>query len=223
MLPQQLILFSIWMGTIEATPSVPFPCLCSCPWLDNIIIIHWASERARTKAIKWEYCVRMGGDVYCRRRTRTGTVRRIRTCTTYICINKYLVVSALTRLLKWAMGQSKSKCLHTLTEYGLCGFAAAWLCSLSLSSKSYSLSLTLLDDDYGQKTVSVLVDNIETDLEVIDHPACEMSVSINRQRTECRLQTYVHTHAYTPIHMYTPAWLPLLPLLPSCLLGCLAE
>ncbi|KAL7743037.1 hypothetical protein ACLKA6_005784 [Drosophila palustris] len=31
------------------------------------------------------------------------------------------------------------------------------------------------DDDYGQKTVSVLVDNIETDLEIIDHPACEMS------------------------------------------------
>ncbi|KAH8419761.1 hypothetical protein KR009_002163 [Drosophila setifemur] len=37
---------------------------------------------------------------------------------------------------------------------------------------AYDLSL---DDDYGQKTVSVLVDNIETDLEVIDHPACEMS------------------------------------------------
>jgi len=34
-----------------------------------------------------------------------------------------------------------------------------------------------IDDDYGQKTVSVLVDNIETDLEIIDHPACEMSVS----------------------------------------------
>ncbi|XP_061394632.1 uncharacterized protein LOC133330184, partial [Musca vetustissima] len=30
-------------------------------------------------------------------------------------------------------------------------------------------------DDYGQKTVSVLVDGIETDLEIIDHPACEMS------------------------------------------------
>lgn len=41
---------------------------------------------------------------------------------TYNCINKYLVVSALTRLLKWAMGQSESKCLQTLTEYGLCGF-----------------------------------------------------------------------------------------------------
>ncbi|XP_032308617.1 uncharacterized protein LOC6503784 isoform X2 [Drosophila ananassae] len=37
---------------------------------------------------------------------------------------------------------------------------------------AYDLSL---DDDYGQKTVSVLVDNIETDLEIIDHPACEMS------------------------------------------------
>lgn len=93
-------------------------------------------------------------------------------------------------------------------------------CALFHSLLNLTLSLTLLDDDYGQKTVSVLVDNIETDLEVIDHPACEMSVSINRQRTKCRLQTYVHTHEYTPTHMYAPAWLPLLP---SCLLGCLAE
>lgn len=34
------------------------------------------------------------------------------------------------------------------------------------------------DDDYGQKTVSVLLDGQETDLEIIDHPACEMSVSV---------------------------------------------
>lgn len=39
---------------------------------------------------------------------------------------------------------------------------------------AYDLSL---DDDYGQKTVSVLLDGQETDLEVIDHPYCEMSVS----------------------------------------------
>ncbi|XP_070506625.1 uncharacterized protein [Chironomus tepperi] len=38
---------------------------------------------------------------------------------------------------------------------------------------AYDLSL---DDDYGQKTVSVLVNNQETELEIIDHPACEMSV-----------------------------------------------
>ncbi|XP_037932373.1 ras-like protein 1 [Teleopsis dalmanni] len=37
------------------------------------------------------------------------------------------------------------------------------------------VSLLACDDDYGQKTVSVLVDGIETDLEIIDHPACEMS------------------------------------------------
>ncbi|KAL5275165.1 hypothetical protein ACFFRR_001240 [Megaselia abdita] len=37
---------------------------------------------------------------------------------------------------------------------------------------AYDLSL---DDDYGTKTVSILVDGIETDLEIIDHPACEMS------------------------------------------------
>lgn len=40
---------------------------------------------------------------------------------------------------------------------------------------AYDLSL---DDDYGQKTVSVLLNGQETDLEVVDHPACEMSVSI---------------------------------------------
>lgn len=39
---------------------------------------------------------------------------------------------------------------------------------------AYDLSL---DDDYGQKTVSVLLNNQETDLEIIDHPTCEMSVS----------------------------------------------
>lgn len=39
---------------------------------------------------------------------------------------------------------------------------------------AYDLSL---DDDYGQKTVSVLLNGQETDLEVVDHPACEMSVS----------------------------------------------
>lgn len=41
---------------------------------------------------------------------------------------------------------------------------------------AYDLSL---DDDYGQKTVSVLLNGQETDLEVVDHPACEMSVSIH--------------------------------------------
>lgn len=39
---------------------------------------------------------------------------------------------------------------------------------------AYDLSL---DDDYGQKTVSVLLNGTEIDLEVVDHPACEMSVS----------------------------------------------
>lgn len=45
---------------------------------------------------------------------------------------------------------------------------------------AYDLSL---DDDYGQKTVSVLLDGQETDLEIIDHPACEMSVSIRKLQT----------------------------------------
>ncbi|XP_033244793.1 uncharacterized protein LOC108156219 [Drosophila miranda] len=36
----------------------------------------------------------------------------------------------------------------------------------------YDLSLEM---EYGQKTVSVLVDDVESDIEVVDHPACEMS------------------------------------------------
>lgn len=34
------------------------------------------------------------------------------------------------------------------------------------------------DDEYGQKCVSVMIDGQETELEIIDHPAPEMSVSI---------------------------------------------
>ncbi|XP_022210402.2 uncharacterized protein LOC111066255 [Drosophila obscura] len=37
---------------------------------------------------------------------------------------------------------------------------------------AYDLSLEM---EYGQKTVSVLVDDVESDIEVVDHPACEMS------------------------------------------------
>ncbi|XP_023313895.1 ubiquitin carboxyl-terminal hydrolase 36-like isoform X2 [Trichogramma pretiosum] len=33
-----------------------------------------------------------------------------------------------------------------------------------------------LDDEYGQKSVSVMIDGQETELEIIDHPATEMSV-----------------------------------------------
>ncbi|KAK0158810.1 hypothetical protein PV328_009761 [Microctonus aethiopoides] len=33
-----------------------------------------------------------------------------------------------------------------------------------------------LDDEYGQKSVSVMIDGQETDLEIIDHPASEMAV-----------------------------------------------
>ncbi|XP_034123439.1 ras-like protein 1 [Drosophila guanche] len=37
---------------------------------------------------------------------------------------------------------------------------------------AYDLSLEM---EYGQKTVSVLLDDVESDIEVVDHPACEMS------------------------------------------------
>lgn len=32
------------------------------------------------------------------------------------------------------------------------------------------------DEEYGQKTVSVMLDGQETELEIVDHPAVEMSV-----------------------------------------------
>ncbi len=32
------------------------------------------------------------------------------------------------------------------------------------------------DEEFGQKTVSVLLDGQESDLEIVDHPAAEMSV-----------------------------------------------
>ncbi|XP_076247057.1 uncharacterized protein LOC143187018 isoform X2 [Calliopsis andreniformis] len=35
---------------------------------------------------------------------------------------------------------------------------------------------TSLDEEYGQKSVSVMIDGQETELEIIDHPAAEMSV-----------------------------------------------
>lgn len=38
-------------------------------------------------------------------------------------------------------------------------------------------SLRFSDEEYGQKNVSVMLDGQETELEIIDHPASEMSVS----------------------------------------------
>lgn len=40
-----------------------------------------------------------------------------------------------------------------------------------------SIPLRFSDDEYGQKNVSVMLDGQETELEIIDHPAAEMSVS----------------------------------------------
>lgn len=33
------------------------------------------------------------------------------------------------------------------------------------------------DEEYGQKSVSVMLDGQETELEIIDHPSAEISVS----------------------------------------------
>jgi hypothetical protein len=53
-----------------------------------------------------------------------------------------------------------------------------------------------LDDEFGEKTVSILLDGEESELIFIDHPASEMSVScwarsfrdevLNRWKTRCR-------------------------------------
>lgn len=37
-----------------------------------------------------------------------------------------------------------------------------------------------LDDEFGEKTVSILLDGEESEMIFIDHPASEMSVSINK-------------------------------------------
>ena len=39
---------------------------------------------------------------------------------------------------------------------------------------------TSLDEEFGQKTVSVMLDGREAELEIVDHPASEMSVCIIR-------------------------------------------
>lgn len=84
-----------------------------------------------------------------------------------------------------AVGKSSLTYQFTTSEY-ICAY------DLSLGELKNDLKLLMwklfishishilrvyIDDDYGQKTVSVLLNNQETDLEVIDHPACEMSVS----------------------------------------------
>jgi hypothetical protein len=49
------------------------------------------------------------------------------------------------------------------------------------------LCLSAADDEFGEKTVSVLLDGEESEMIFIDHPSVEMSVSrvhISQQRTE---------------------------------------
>jgi len=40
------------------------------------------------------------------------------------------------------------------------------------------LSITFTDDEFGEKTVSILLDGEESEMVFIDHPSIEMSVSI---------------------------------------------
>lgn len=42
------------------------------------------------------------------------------------------------------------------------------------------LFIFVSDEEYGQKSVSVMLNGQETELEIIDHPAAEMSVSLNK-------------------------------------------
>ncbi|XP_077292894.1 ras-related protein Rap-2a-like [Arctopsyche grandis] len=55
------------------------------------------------------------------------------------------------------VGKTALTCQFTTSEY-ICAYDAS------------------LDEEYGQKNVSVLLDGQETELEIIDHPASEMSV-----------------------------------------------
>lgn len=40
------------------------------------------------------------------------------------------------------------------------------------------LSIALTDDEFGEKTVSILLDGEESEMVFIDHPSIEMSVSV---------------------------------------------
>lgn len=47
-----------------------------------------------------------------------------------------------------------------------------------ISLKLILLFIFVSDEEYGQKSVSVMLNGQETELEIIDHPAAEMSVSL---------------------------------------------
>lgn len=51
------------------------------------------------------------------------------------------------------------------------------LFSFSLGSSSFGLDFPCIDDEFGEKTVSVLLDGEESEIVFIDHPSSEMSVS----------------------------------------------
>ena len=45
--------------------------------------------------------------------------------------------------------------------------------------RNFQLSVWFVsDEEYGQKSVSVMLNGQETELEIIDHPTAEMSVSL---------------------------------------------
>lgn len=49
-------------------------------------------------------------------------------------------------------------------------------------------SFSYIDDEFGEKTVSILLDGEESEMIFIDHPSSEMSVS-NQSICETRIQT----------------------------------
>ncbi|XP_017891639.1 GTP-binding protein RAD-like isoform X2 [Ceratina calcarata] len=59
---------------------------------------------------------------------------------------------------------------------GASGVGKTALTAQFTTSDSISAYDTSLDDEYGQKNVSVMLNGEETELEIIDHPAAEMSV-----------------------------------------------
>lgn len=75
-----------------------------------------------------------------------------------------------------------------------------------------------LDDEFGEKTVSILLDGEESEMIFIDHPASEMSVSFDCNRSSrnqssqfaisrlCnRLRTHCRPTSHTPASSSTPS------------------
>ncbi|KYN32294.1 GTP-binding protein REM 1 [Trachymyrmex septentrionalis] len=88
------------------------------------------------------------------------------TTSDYICAYDASLVASYVSLTFYARGFHSHLELHYIS-----------LCFRGTNNKTLSFVKQLLRyDEYGQKNVSVMLDGQETELEIIDHPAAEMSV-----------------------------------------------